>query len=93
MARDGFPRNNFTTRPLRTDRAHGTGMNRNHYDRPDSKKRGMAKGQAVQNNPLPSERFDWNRSMLLHALDMRDLGYDLSPEQYKLVYDHDHRGD
>lgn len=90
MARKGYGRNSFTPRPLRTDRAHGTGVNRNHYDRPDSKARGLAKGQAVQSvSQQASELVDWPKVMLLHALDMRELGYQLSPEQYKLCFDYD----
>lgn len=36
----------------------------------------------------PSERFEWDRSLTLHAIAMRDLGYPLSDDQKRRIDDH-----
>lgn len=37
----------------------------------------------------PSDDFDWDRAFTLNAITLRDLGYDLTPQQQKRVDDHE----
>lgn len=81
------PRNN-TPRPLKTAPGQFTG----HVGRLDSNYRGGDSTKISQAwRDKPSDRFDWDKALTLHALAMQQLGYTLSTQQQQRIDDHEKR--
>lgn len=53
--------------------------------KPAANQRGREASAATHSQPRPSELFDWDKALLLHALAMWDLGYPLSADQKRRI--------
>lgn len=64
----------------------------NHEYREDSRARGhAASSKAHSAAPRPSELVDWEHALTLHALTLRELGYELSEHDLARIERHAER--